>query len=370
MISVKTKPNKLVLILLTLLLALTLSGCGSAGDSGGSSSDTEKPQADNGSETPTPAGEKTNFVFLSGPTGTTWYSQASALPNIVSKEYGWTVDVRPGSAISNIIMLDQKKADLGLTFSCFLSAMVDGKIVAVQGDNEYFREPVTSVRQLFNTTSAGYYLLVDAKSKYHNISDLKGEPIRYVTYPAGFTAKYVPEYMLQAHGVPVEDMEKAGGKIITVSKYQEALDLLAKGQADCIGMTGPTNSAQAGLSELESQREFRILELDEEVIPEILKEIPLSVITIPAGLQKSIKKDTVVLADITIWLCHKDMPEETAEKLCDAILKNMDTMAEIANSEFQGFGAKELSRMAGIGNQPPYHPGAVKFFAKHGVEVK
>ncbi|NLG32187.1 MAG: PhnD/SsuA/transferrin family substrate-binding protein, partial [Syntrophomonadaceae bacterium] len=242
--------NKLILICLILLFAFTLSGCG--GSSGGSSNDSG--QKDN---TGTQAGEKTNFVFLSGPTGTTWYSQASALPAIVSKEYDWKVDVRPGSAISNVIMVEEGKADLGLTYSSFLGAMARGEIVAQQGDNEYFKEPLKSTMQLFNSTTGAYYLLVDANSPYHTISDLKGKPIKYVTYPAGFTAKFVPERMLELHGIQLSDFEKAGGKVITVSKYQEACDLLAKGQVDCIAYVAAANSQVAALTELESQREFR-----------------------------------------------------------------------------------------------------------------
>ena len=364
MLRISKKYALLVAIMLVIFSGLMLIGCSGTGSSG--SDDKSGGSSDSAGTTP----EKTNFIFLSGPTGTTWYSQASALPGILSKEYDWKVDVRPGSAISNVIMLEQGKADIGLTFSSFLGAMAEGKVVAVQGENEYFKEPVQNAVQMMNATTAAYVLLVDAKSPYYKITDLKDKPITYVTYPAGFTAKYVPENMLALHGVPIESIEKAGGKVITVSKYQEACDLLAKGQADCVAYTMAVNTQSAALSELESQREFRMLELDPQVIPDITKEIPVVECTIAKGLQKSIKEDTVQLADVTIWMVNKDLPDEAVEKICDAVLKNMDVMAEVGNSEFKGFTAKEMSRLAGEGPQPKYHPGAVKFYAKHGITVE
>ena len=350
-----------MLILLTILISasLLMIGC-----SGGNSDNGNNSSGNNSS------GEKTNFIFLSGPTGTTWYSQASALPGILATEYNWKVDVRPGSAISNVIMLEQGKADIGLTFTSFLGAMAKGKVVATQGENEYFKEPIKNAQQMFHSTTAAYVLLVDAKSPYKSINDLKGKGFRYVSYPSGFTAKYVPDKILEVHGITYDSIEKNGGKIITVSKYQEAVDLLAKGQVDVAAYTMAVNAQSAALSELESQREFRMLELDPASIPEVQKEIPVDPVTIPAGLQKSIKEDTVQLADVTVWLANGQIPAETIEKICDAVLKNMDVMAEVGNSEFKGFDAKQMSRMAGVGEQIPFHPGAVKFFEKNGITVE
>jgi len=308
-----------------------------------------------------------NVKFLSGPTGTTWYSQAAAFAGIASNKLSMNVDVMTGSAISNVIQIEKGKAALGLTFSSYLPAMAEGKVIATIGKDEYFKQPLQKAKILCYTTTAAYVLLVSAKSPYKKISDLKGKSIRYVTYPSGFTARYVPEKMLEAHGVTYEGIKKAGGKVDFVGKYQEACDILSKGQADVIAYTMAVNAQSAALSELESQGKFRILTLDKDAMTKILAELPLTVTTVKKGLQQSITEDTTVLADITVWVVSADVPDETVTVILDTMLKNMDTMAQVGNVEFKGFTAKELSRLYGKGKQIPMHPAALKFFKDKGA---
>ncbi|MDD4241908.1 MAG: TAXI family TRAP transporter solute-binding subunit [Smithellaceae bacterium] len=305
--------------------------------------------------------------FLSGPTGTTWYSQVAAFSGIASGKLGINVDAMTGSAISNIIQIERGKVALGLTFASYLPAMTSGKVVAQIGKDEYFKEPVKKARVLCYTTTAAYVLLVDAKSPYKKISDLKGKPVRYVTYPSGFTARYVPEQILAATGITYDSIKQAGGKVDIVGKYQEACDLLAKGLADVISYTMATNSQAAALAELESQKKFRILALDPKPTEEVLKEIPLIVTTVKKGLHESITEDTKVLADITVWMVSADVSDETVTVILDGLVKNMDTMAQVGNIEFKGMTPKELSRLYGKGKQPPLHPAALKFYKEKGA---
>ncbi len=308
-----------------------------------------------------------NMKFLSGPTGTTWYSQVAAFSGIASNKLGISVDAMTGSAIGNVIQIERGKAPLGLTFASYLPAMTSGKVVAQIKDAEYFKEPVQKTRVLCYTTTAAYVLLVDAKSPYKKITDLKGKSIRYVTYPSGFTARYVPERILEASGITYDDIKKVGGKVDMVGKYQEACDLLAKNQADVIAYTMATNSQAAALAELESQKKFRILALDTKATEEVLKEIPLILTTIKKGLHESITEDTQVLADITTWVVSADVPDETVTVILNGLVNNMETMAQVGNVEFKGMTAADLSRLYGKGNQPPMHPAALKFYKEKGA---
>lgn len=308
-----------------------------------------------------------NIKFLSGPTGTTWYSQVAAFAGVSSNKLKMNVDVLTGSAISNVIQIEKGRAAMGLTFSSYLPAMSTGKVVAKIGKDEYFKEPLKKAKVLAYTTTAAYVLLVDAKSPYKKISDLKGKKIRYITYPSGFTARYCPEQILEAHGITYDDIRKAGGKVDIVGKYQEACDILAKGQADVIAYTMATNSQAAALAELESQRKFRILALEPQPTQKILKEIPLILTTIKKGLHESITEDTKVLADITVWVVSADVPDETVVAILDGMLKNMDTMAQVGNVEFKGMTAKDLSRLYGKGKQLPLHPAAFKYYKEKGA---
>ncbi|HOL59137.1 MAG TPA: TAXI family TRAP transporter solute-binding subunit [Syntrophales bacterium] len=306
-----------------------------------------------------------NAKFLSGPTGTTWYAQAAAFSGIAKNKLGMNVDVLTGSAISNPIQIERGKVQLALTFSSVLPFMAKGVVVTTIGSEAYFKEPLKKTSILCYTTTAAPVLIVDASSPYHKISDLKGKKIRFITYPPGFNARIVPDEILQAHGITHESIKQAGGKIDIVSKYAEACDLLAKGHADVISYIMAINAPAANLQELEAQKKFRILELDFKAVSQILKEMPLMVTTVKKGLHKSIEKDTTVLGDITTWIVPSDLPAETATAILDTLVKNMDTMAQVGNSEFKGFTAKELSRLYGKGTQLPLHPAALKFYKDH-----
>jgi len=306
-----------------------------------------------------------NTKFLSGPTGTTWYAQAAAFSGIAKNKLGMNVDVLTGSAISNPIQIERGKVQLALTFSSVLPFMAKGVVVTTIGSEAYFKEPLKKTSILCYTTTAAPVLIVDASSPYHKISDLKGKKIRFITYPPGFNARIVPDEILQAHGITHESIKQAGGKIDIVSKYAEACDLLAKGHADVISYIMAINAPAANLQELEAQKKFRILELDFKAVSQILKEMPLMVTTVKKGLHKSIEKDTTVLGDITTWIVPSDLPAETATAILDTLVKNMDTMAQVGNSEFKGFTAKELSRLYGKGTQLPLHPAALKFYKDH-----
>ena len=320
-----------------------------------------------GSASPARSEVLKNIKFLSGPTGTTWYSQAAAFSGISSNKLGINVDAMTGSAISNVIQIERGKAALGLTFASYLPAMATGKVVATIGKDEYFKEPLKKAKVLCYTTTAAYVLLVDASSPYKKVSDLKGKKITYVTYPSGFTARFVPEQILEAHGITYDSIKKAGGKVDIVGKYQEACDLLSRNQADVISYTMATNAQAAALAELESQKKFRILSYDKKAIDEVLSEIPLIQTTIKKGLHASITEDTPVLADITVWMVSADVPDETVTVILDGLLKNMETMAQVGNVEFKGMTAKDLSRLYGKGKQVPMHPAALKFYKSKGA---
>lgn len=303
--------------------------------------------------------------FLSGPTGTTWYAQVAAFSGIAKNKLGMNVDVLTGSAISNPIQVERGKAQLALTFSSILPHMAKGIVVTKIGSEEYFKEPLKKTNILCYTTTAAPVLIVDANSPYRKISDLKGKKIRFITYPPGFNARIVPDEILEAHGITHESIKQAGGKIDIVSKYAEACDLLAKGQADVISYIMAINAPAANLQELEAQKKFRILELDFNAVAKVIKEMPLMVTTVKKGLHKSIEKDTTVLGDITTWLVSADLSADSVTAILDTLVKNMDTMAQVGNSEFQGFTAKELARVYGKGTQLPLHPAALKFFKDH-----
>lgn len=322
------------------------------------------------SETPKTPGTELSPITIrikSGPTGTTWYSQASALAGIIEREIpGSSVTVETGSAISNIVLVEEGKTDVGFTFASLLPATVKGEVIAEVGGKKYFEEPTENVRVLCYTSTASYVLITTADKGWKSVEDLKGKPIRFVTYPHGFVARYMGDKILEAHGITHDDIKSWGGQVIIVNKYREAVDLLAKGQADVIVYTMASYAQSPALTELEAQKEFTILKLSDSAIEKLTSEMPVFIMTVKKGLHKSIKEDINVISDVTTYLVPKNMPEETAYTLVKMIVEHRGEIAKV-QKEWASFEPKDFVRMYGKAEQPPLHPGAMKYFKEIGV---
>ncbi len=344
------RPGKLSILVLLLIAVVTLAMC----------------VGEETSEKPSEM-KSLNIRIKSGPVGTTWYTQASAIAGIIEREVpGSSVTVETGSAISNIVLVENGKTDIGFTFASLLPATVKGEVIAEVQGNKYFEKPLENIRVLCYTSTASYVLITTADKGWKTVEDLKGKPIRFATYPPGFVARYMGDKILEAHGITHDDIESWGGKIVIVNKYREAVDLLAKGQVDVIVYTMASFAQSPALTELEAQKEFTILKLSDSAIDKLTSELPVTLVTIKKGLHKSIKEDIEVISDVTTYLVPKTMPEETAYNIVKMIVEHRKDIAQV-QKEWESFEPKDFLRMYGEAEQPPLHPGAVKYFKEIGV---
>ncbi|MDI9642384.1 MAG: TAXI family TRAP transporter solute-binding subunit [Archaeoglobales archaeon] len=350
--------RKITLLLLSILavaIVATLSGC--------VSEEGQKTPSPTTQTTPTPQLSPITIRIKSGPTGTTWYAQASAIAGILSREIpGSSATVETGSAISNIVLVEEGKTDVAFTFICLLPAATRGEIIS----GDYFKKPTENVSVLLYTTRAAYVLITTADKGWSTVEDIKGKSIRYVTYPPGFVARYMTDEILQAHGITLKDIESWGGNIIVVNRYDDAVDLLAKGQADVIAYTAATFGQSPALVELEAQKKFVFLEPTEAGIQKIVSKFPVLIETVKPGLYKSITKETKVVNDITVYLVPKDLPEDVAYTLTKLIVEHRNEIASV-QAEFGVLTPKDFLSGYGKPGQPPLHPGAVKYFKEIGV---
>ncbi|MCS7129868.1 MAG: TAXI family TRAP transporter solute-binding subunit [Archaeoglobaceae archaeon] len=311
----------------------------------------------------TPPPSPITIRIKSGPTGTTWYAQASAIAGILSREIpGSSATVETGSAISNIVLIEDGKTDLAFTFICLLPAATKGEVIS----GDYFRKPVKNVSVLLYTTRAAYVLITTADKGWNTVEDIKGKPIRYVTYPPGFVARYMTDMILDAHGITLKDIESWGGSVIIVNRYDDAVDLLAKGQADLIAYTAATYGQSPALVELEAQKKFVFLEPTDSGVQKIVSKFPVLIETVKPGLYKSITKETKVVNDITVYLVPKDLPENVVYTLAKLIVEHRDEIASV-QAEFGVLKPQDFLSGYGKPGQPPLHPGAVKYFKEIGV---
>lgn len=317
------------------------------------------------STTPTTTAQLKPIVLriYSGPTGTTWYAQASALAGIIEREIpGSSITVQTGSAISNVVLVEEGKTDVGFTFIAILPPATKGEVIS----GDYFSKPVENVRVLLYTTRAAYALITTADKGWNTIEDIKGKPIRYVTYPPGFVARYATDKLLEVHGITHNDIKSWGGSIIVVNRYDDAVDLLAKGQADVIAYVPATVGQSPALVELEAQKEFKILEPTESGIQKLTSMMPVIIEKLPAGAYKSVKKETIVVNDITTYLVPATMPEDVAYTLTKMIVEHRDEIGNV-NAEFKLLKPEDFAKYSSLPNQPPMHPGALKYFKEIGV---
>ena len=83
----------------------------------------------------------------------------------------------------------------------------------------------------------------------------------------------------------------------------------------------------------------------------------------PAGVYKSIEKDTKTLGIVTNMVVNKDLPDDLVYKMCKSFWKNHAVFAEV-KSIWKSVKLENALDGAAI----PVHPGAAKCYAELGVK--
>jgi TRAP transporter TAXI family solute receptor len=280
--------------------------------------------------------------IMSGPQGGSWYPLAGAIQGIVEKEVpGTSVRVSPGAGISNVLGVQNNKAEMGFGNSV---STYDG----VRGMDP-FKTKTDNVCHIATLYFQYFHVVALASANVKTGADLRGKVL--TTQQKGNTGEQMTRDFLKIYGLDYSKMRK-----VNFGSYNDSVEQLKDGNAQVFTLI--TTVPASAVMDLASARDIRVLDLTDLKLKElqaINKGYDKRVIK--AGSYPKQDKDIQTIGTWTHLIMRCSTPEELAYKITKSLAQNTATLGNVV-AAVKGLTAKELAIDVGV----PYHPGARKFY--------
>lgn len=290
------------------------------------------------------------LTFTTGSTAGTYYAFGGVLAQYISdhSDVKITAVAGEGSA-ANIDMLDMHYAQLGFVQS-------DVAYYAANGIRfeQYEGAPITSftaLAALYNETVQ----LVTCNPDIKSMDDLRGKNVSIGA--AGSGVYFNAMDFLAAYDMTEADINPQ------YLNFGDSAEALRDGKIDAAFVVA--GAPTTAVVDLCATKGAYLVSLDDEHVAK-LKELngAYTECTIPAGTYEGIDTDTKTVAVKAIIIANGDVTDDEAYTIVSTIFDNAE---EIASLHAKG-AELDLSYAAECGLA--YHPGAAKYFAEKGIEVK
>ena len=290
------------------------------------------------------------LTFTTGSTAGTYYAFGGVLAQYISdhSDVDITAVAGEGSA-ANIDMLDMHYAQLGFVQS-------DVAYYAANGIRfeQYEGAPITSftaLAALYNETVQ----LVTCNPDIKSMDDLRGKNVSIGA--AGSGVYFNAMDFLAAYDMTEADINPQ------YLNFGDSAEALRDGKIDAAFVVA--GAPTTAVVDLCATKSAYLVSLDDEHVAK-LKELngAYTECTIPAGTYEGIDTDTKTVAVKAIIIANGDVTDDEAYTIVSTIFDNAE---EIASLHAKG-AELDLSYAAECGLA--YHPGAAKYFAEKGIEVK
>lgn len=345
--------KKILSLSLALAMSLALCACGGTSTStpaaSGTSSDSSSGSVEK-IESPS-----ANLVIGTAGAGGTWYVLGSGIANLVTKytNINMTASSTNGT-VENMRLCGSGRLDIGMT-------QPPADYDAVMGEDLFEGESYENLRWLCGGHYSIGQIAVPADSDIQTIADLKGKRVAIGVVGSG-VRHVVGNGLIQLGGLTLDDFD-----IISVNQDQ-GTEALQDGTADAAVYSG--GLLVSGLLNLSQSMDVRILSAPDGSIEELAKTNPamaaaMKYVTIPAGTYKGQDEDIQTAGFITAYTVNESVSDEAVYAILETIYQHSAELEEISTS------GSEYTLEAGLaeGCTITPHPGAVKWFADHGITI-
>lgn len=280
--------------------------------------------------------------IMSGPQGGSWYPLAGAIQGIVEKNVpGTNVRVAPGAGISNVIGVQNNKAEMGFGNSV---STYDG----VRGQDP-FKTKTDNVCHIATLYFQYFHAVVLADAGVKTGADMKGKAL--TTQAKGNTGEQMTRDFLKVYGLDYAKLSK-----VNFGSYTDSVSQLKDGHAQIFTLI--TTVPASAVMDLGSARKIQVLDLTSLKLSELQKiNKGYDKRTIKAGSYPGQDKDIQTIGTWTHLMMRCSTPEDLAYKITKSIAQNVDGLGNVV-AAVKGLTPKDLAIDVGV----PYHPGARKFY--------
>ncbi len=326
---------------LSLLLALTLIAAFAAGCGGGNEGEDQS-----AGETPS------NLSISTGATSGTYYPLGTAIADVITKA-GIGVNMTSeatGGSVENARFLGQQQTEIG-----FVESLVAD--MAYKGVDMFDGTKIENIRGLISLYPNTIQTVVKKDSGIESYADLKGKKVAVGVQ--GGSSPLNMQYLLESYDMTMEDIKPE------YLAFGQAMELLKDNQLDAVMVdAGAPNSA---IIDISTQHAIKILSIDVENIQKIKEKYPYfsDPVTIPVGTYSGVDEDVVTTGSKTTLCTRAELSDEMVYNILNAMFENKDKIAQIHEK-----GNSIILETALDAFSIPMHPGAVKYYEEHGLEVK
>lgn len=275
---------------LALAMAVAAVGCGGGGNGGNES-----------------------FVNIAtGGTAGTYYPIGGAIADVLNKD-ATNVNASAqstGASVANINMLKDKQVEMAIVQN-------DITYYAVNG-TEMFENKIEDLRGIASLYPETCQFVTLDSSGIKTIADLKGK--RVAVGAAGSGVEGNVRQILKAYGLTYDDIDEQ------FLSFAEGATALKDGTVDvaCLTAGAPTASVQ----DVASQKEIRLIPLDDEKVAELVKDYPFyTKTTIPAGTYQGFNEDVQTVSVMAILVATDKMTDDAGYEITKTIFSNLDKIS-------------------------------------------
>lgn len=303
---------------------------------------------------PIPAEAQPYQYTLAGASpGGLWSNLGVGMDQVMKAAYpGSTVTYQTtGGGIANVVLLQQKKVQLGVVHNVELQMAIDGKAP--------FKKPIKELRPLayLYNWSPFQLLLTKEFADAHGIKTFeditsKKVPVRIVINRRGNIANEIAVRMLEVAGASVDDIKKWGGSVVLAGSEEQS-DLMKDRRVDLL-----FNSlfvGQRSLIEVGQSVPVVMLPVSKDVIDKVSKETGADPYVIKANSYPWQLQDVPTLSLGAFVVANAAMPDAEAKAITKALIEKIDAMRSVHPS----MKALTPELMASMTGKFTYHPGAI-----------
>ena len=280
--------------------------------------------------------------IMSGPQGGSWYPLAGAIQGIVEKSVpGTSVRVAPGAGISNVLGVENNKAEMGFGNSV---STFDG----IHG-NDPFKKKTDNVCHIATLYFQYFHVLTLASANVKSAADLRDKVL--TTQQKGNTGEQMTRDVLKTYGLDYGKLRK-----VNFGSYSDSVEQLKDGHAQVF--TGVTTVPASAVMDIGTSRKIIIVAVPDDklrMLQKVNKGYDKRIIK--AGTYAGMDKDVQTIGTWTHLMMRCSTPEDLVYRITKSLAQNTEQLGHVV-AAVKGLTAKELAIDVGV----PYHPGARKFY--------
>jgi TRAP transporter TAXI family solute receptor len=295
-----------------------------------------------------------NISIATGGTGGVYYPMGGGMAAVLSKYVDGmqaTAEVTGGS-VANLQLIGTGKPYIALS-------MADAALDALKGQDK-FKGKAVPARTLMILYPNRMHVVTIEGTGINSIKDLKGK--RVSTGSGGSATEVMAFRVIEAAGLDKDrDMrrERLGvAESVAAIKDRKIDAFFWVGGLPTAAVTDLANSPGATIKMIDHA----------ELVPAMNKKYGNLYVkdTIGKDVYKGMQKDNAQATVMNILVAHQQMDDKTAYNIVKAIFDHREDLIRV-HKEAENFKLENQQKDA---SPLPWHPGAVKYFAEKGVNLK